>query len=551
MRKLFSKRKTILISIFSFLLLIVGAISIIALLNNNSNGDNPKFRYNSGYYNDARNGITSSTLDSEYQKMNTLYTATGSSITRSSVAIDTNKTIAIETALDFYAFVELANTYDAFLTYNYELFASIDMDKELGSTFQVNPIGYQNKKFTGTFNGNGHTIKNLVLKPVTTEGTAFNNTHYYALFSQVGTAGVVANFGLIDPVISIASTPASSTSDNGIYYVSNVVGLNEGTVSFVYVRDNLEAEEKSTLAGIDVINAGFHIAGLVAVNNGTFSNSYYASTTVISSSNTKPAEFQEIMLSGTAPTNTYFYNELIEEYASTAVKYGGFIDRTFNYNTRYGTYCSSLDVLNSSVLSTTASAPINGNKWYMGSSYANIEDLSTFFDSVITPTTQGFRTNQVEYNSTDNKYHVDIASTADFSYIYELMDQNSKFASNSFVYELTSDINLDNVLSPKYSNGIAATFRTKGATDLTEAGNYQKLVLRTFSYKVTVLGYEAYGVFPYLTGTVEYLNFIVSDENNSITFDKTAENANNTNNVIAYGAIAGYVEGGTVRKCNV
>ena len=115
MRKLFSKRKTILISIFSFLLLIVGAISIIALLNNNSNGDNPKFRYNSGYYNDARNGITSSTLDSEYQKMNTLYTATGSSITRSSVAIDTNKTIAIETALDFYAFVELANTNNAFL----------------------------------------------------------------------------------------------------------------------------------------------------------------------------------------------------------------------------------------------------------------------------------------------------------------------------------------------------------------------------------------------------------------------------------------------------
>ena len=510
MSKLFKNRKFIILSIFLLLILIVSTISFIALFSNKNN-DDPRFKYNSGYYNDTSDAITTKKLDSEYIKMNTLYSRSGSSVTKLNVTITTSDTIAIESESDLHAFSVLANTYDTFLTYEYVLLANIDMGSRVGETttlwnsYDFYPIGYNGKVFSGTFNGNGHIIKNLKLKTVSNENAGqFNNTHYYAFFCQ--NSGTVGNFGLVDPSISINAMPAPSDTDtgteaySGIYYVSNVVGknTNRGTVNNIFVRDSLDDDSNKTSAGIELLASNFHISGLVAVNAGTFKDSYYASTTVISS-NTNPAEFQEVLIQGNnSESNLYFYNSLIETYSETSVKYGGFLDKTFNYTKRYGSYCSTLAALNTNVMSTS-----NANfTWYMGSSYTGIGDLPTFFNTVITPITRGFRANQVTYG-TDNKYHVNIENTNDFSYIFELMDQNSKFASNSFVYEIDADINMDNVLSPKYKNGIAATFTTKGATSSTAASAYKTIVLKKFSYSTTVLGYEAYGVFPYLTSTVQ------------------------------------------------
>ena len=562
MSKLFKNRKLILISLFSSLLLIVAAISIIALINSNKDTKAPRFVYNSGHYITDQSAITTSTLESEYTKMNTLYTNEGADITKTNISFDTTKTIAIETALDFYAFGVIANSDDDFLGYKYELLSNIDMN----DAYEMFPIGYNGKTFSGTFNGNGHTIKNLKLQTVINEiKSQFNNTHYYALFCR--NSGIVANFGLLDPKISINVEPASDETSNGIFFVSNVVGLNTGTVSYIFVRDNLESEAK-TKPGIEVIELGYHVSGLVAKNgaNGTFNNSYYASSTVISSNSARPAELQEVLLEneGNTPTNIFFYNSLIQDVtkdngAIKAVKYGGFIDKTFNYTNHYGEYEASLSALNSDVLDTNGDGQLN--TWYMGDYYNDTTtygELSTFFDSVITPITRGFRQNQVSY--TDGKYYVEIANANDFSYIYELMDTNSKFASNAFVYTLnpTEDsathikgINLDNVLSPKYKNGIAATFTTKDAVEGTSS-TYATLYLNSFSYKVTTLGIDAYGVFPYLTGTVKCINFVVGGkateaqtESSHLTFDKVSSN------ITAYGAIAGYAEGATIDHCNV
>jgi hypothetical protein len=250
---------------------------------------------------------------------------------------------------------------------------------------------------------------------------------------------------------------------------------------------------------------------------------------------------QEILLenkNGGTVSNLFFYNSSIENYTPTSVRYGGAIDKTFNYNTRYGEYEASLDALNTAVIATNGSG--QANTWYMGTNYQSVGDLATFFDSVITPVTRGFKENQVSYS--DNKYYVEIRDANDLSYVYELMDTNSKFASNSFVYELTSSINLDNVLSPQYNNGIASTFRTKNGGS-PEAAN-KTIYLNTLSYEVTTLGVDAYGVFPYLTGKVEYLDFVVGGSS-------PIEITNNSDNMIAYGAIAGYVEGGEINHCNV
>jgi len=549
MSKIFKNRKLILISLFSLIILIVSTISFIALINSNNNTKDPKFVYNSGHYITDQEAISTSSLSSNYTKMNTLYTANGLVITASGASIDSNKTIAIESELDFFAFTMLAKANDSYLTYKYELLCNLDMST---ITDPVYPIGYNGKEFSGTFNGNGHIIKNLYLIPVSTSNAStFNSTNYYALFRK--NTGTIANFGLVNPKINVAITPAGSETANGIYYVSNVVGWNAGTVSYVFVRDNIGTEAKRT-PGIEVLESGFHIAGLVGKNTGTFNNSYYASSTLISSTSGRPAEMQEILVNGTATDNTlFFYNSLIDTYTSTAVRYGGFIDRTYNYTTHYGTYEATLSTLNAAVVSTTATGS-HDNTWYMGDTYENIGDLSTFFDTVITPVTRGFKTNQVRYDvNDDKKYHVEINNANDLSYIYELMDTNSKFASNAFVYELdpkgddnitrVAGINLDNVLSPKYQNGIAAEFRTKDEY-ITAKSTYATLYLNAFSYKVTTLGIDAYGVFPYLTGTVRYLNFVVGGSTQ-------LEFTNSSTNITAYGAIAGYAEGATIDHCNV
>lgn len=539
------KKKISIIAIITSFLLVVGIIATVLSINLNKKTKDPKFVYNASYYETDRSAISTSSLSSQYVKMNTLYTHSSSEITRTSVSVDTNKRIAIETAMDFYAFMVLANrkvttggvdTYP-FLTYEYELLSDINME----DAYEAYPIGYDNKVFTGVFNGNGHVIKNLRLTPVTQANVSnFSNTHYYALFCQ--NDGTVANFGLVNPRLSIGATVAESENSEGIYYVANVVGKNTRTVSYVFVRDNIEREAKAT-PGIDLIAQGYHVSGVVAVNaaGATFDNSYYASTTVISSNNNKPAEFQEVLLQNNGTqSNLFFYDSLITNYTSTAVRYGGFLDKTFNYTARYGTYCTSIAELNTALLATNNENQVN--TWYTDANYSSIGALSTFFDSIITPLTRGFENGQVAYS--DGKYYVSINNANDLSYIYELMDINSKFASNAFVYELTASINLDNVLSPKYNNGIAATFTTKNANDNTPSSQYKTIYLNSLSYKVTTLGIDAYGVFPYLTGTVKYLNFVVGGST-QLEYDEPSDN------IIAYGAIAGYVEGGTIESCNV
>ena len=95
-----------------------------------------------------------------------------------------------------------------------------------------------------------------------------------------------------------SETATGTEAYSGIYYVSNIVGNNTGTVNNVFVRDSLDDDSNKTSAGIELLANNFHISGLVAVNTNVFKDSYYASTTVISS-NTNPAEFQEVLIQGT------------------------------------------------------------------------------------------------------------------------------------------------------------------------------------------------------------------------------------------------------------
>ena len=103
------------------------------------------------------------------------------------------------------------------------------------------PIG---SGFTGTFNGQGNTIGNLVINNPT------NN--YVGLFTYVGTNGVIENVGVTGGSIS------------GGGYDGALVGINVGHVTQSYAT--------APVTGSGTIEGG--VGGLVGMNDGTVSQSY-------------------------------------------------------------------------------------------------------------------------------------------------------------------------------------------------------------------------------------------------------------------------------------
>ena len=102
-----------------------------------------------------------------------------------------------------------------------------------------NPIG----SFTGSFDGQNHTISNLSINRL--------DDDYVGLFGAIGAGGEVKNVGVINVNI------------NGNIIVGGLVGYNdEGTVSNSYSTGNVSGES-------------YNVGGLVGENdNGTVSNSY-------------------------------------------------------------------------------------------------------------------------------------------------------------------------------------------------------------------------------------------------------------------------------------
>jgi hypothetical protein len=110
------------------------------------------------------------------------------------------------------------------------------------------PVGTSSTPFTGSFDGQGYKIDNLIINR--------SGTDYQGLFGYVGTGGVVKNVGL------------ENVNVKGGYAAGGLVGSNEGTVSNSY--------------STSPVSGGGNVGGLVGSNEGTVSNSY--STSPVSSS---------------------------------------------------------------------------------------------------------------------------------------------------------------------------------------------------------------------------------------------------------------------------
>lgn len=156
------------------------------------------------------------------------------------------------TAADPYqvATVEQLQRVDEFLAANFTLIEDIDASKTAnwndGKGFE--PIGNDSRPFTGSFDGDGHTISGLYINRT--------DENDVGLFGQIGQGGNIDRVRL------------DGVDVTGSNRVGGLVGYNTGTVR--------NASASGTVAGLD------DVGGLVGLNRGTVSDSR-ASSSVIGS----------------------------------------------------------------------------------------------------------------------------------------------------------------------------------------------------------------------------------------------------------------------------
>ena len=454
------------------------------------------------------------------------------------------KIITIATAEELDKFSSLCNSNDNFLAYNYKLLCNIDFDEYTQNDFI--PIGWNNKSFSGSFDGQGYEIRNLEFINInSSNASSYSKMTYFSMFSKV--SGSIKNFGLVDPVITIASLIETMIQNGGVSYI---VGENTGTVENVFVRSlstTLLDECGITAAG------GYRIAGLCVVNgqDGKINNSYIATNSLYNYTLTDVTDYAEIAISnyGTIE-NCYFYNSCIDD-SSTQTTNGqykfiysddsGFVEKEgAKY---YGTLKKSLAELN------TAFSSLN---WTVSSDPTDENILISDYYSNETPINRKF-SESITYS---NKiYTININNVNDYLFMYECMNGNNYFASNAIKYVLKNNLDLNGIPAThySYSSGFGATFEgekidsSKSLVTLINGNKsiYPTIINAEISNPIrmqTMSGIDAYGLFPYLIGTIKNINIIAD-----IDMTDIAE----SQNVKAIGAVSGYSEAGIINNVNV
>ena len=524
-------RRNIITLSTSFALMVVALIATILVLNTHVR--EKKFMAYDGYYNSSQTTIDSTNYPAQqYVKFSDLYTISNMNVT-STGSPATNQYITIESKADLYALSKLCNSSATFAGYKYKLLRNIDWEED-STVYYFDPI---TRAFTGEFDGNGYTIKNLTMT-VDDNGTRSND---YAMF--LTNNGTIKNLGLIDIFMTVNASPVSGST----LYIATLCAKNTGTIDYVFVRDNLDAEEKSNHGGMSITAPNYRVSGVVAVNSGTFTNSYYAGTKVYNPSGAGSQDtFQEILLenSGTI-SNLHFYDSLIADVTGTmdavtnsnvAIEYSE-LNKKIDYNTHYGIWCQTLDDLLDNVTG------VSGTNWIIGSYYSNENNTNVSnFGSLInfvTPLLKKLDETNVQYDTATSKYIIKINSTEDFNYIFNSMKLNAKFTDSSMVYKLNCDINMNDIAIPSYDDSIQSTFTSF------DTSTPRKIYFDKYNYYVSTGNYNAYGVFPFFSGELSYINFIVGTTSSQKTISTT------TAGVKAIGTAVGYAETAVIDNVNV
>lgn len=429
--------------------------------------------------------------------------------------IDTNKTYVIETAYDLYMFSELSRGPQGalYLDLNYILGTDIDYFDALQQniSYLFTPIGF-NTPFSGTFDGQGYEITNLIFRSVnSTEDydTYMPGLIYYSMFSKTSETAVIQNLGLINPLI------VQAIEEGAMTHVSVLVGENRGLVKNVYYLDN-----RGDSSGINA-EGNFFISGLVSRNMGTISNAFISSPHIKSLAVINNLATAVLVYSNTGTIESLYYDSDV------------YLDELTTSIT-HGTGLTTADFLNPIYFS---------EDWYFPNSYENItSDPSLISQSIIDhdyPILQGVEILNGE---------ILIENAVDFVYMNELLNVSGLFRSSDYV--IVHDIDMNQVSRKAYqsasvgfSGSLSSTIANSGTTlythEANQGGNYQYHTIIGLKISQTTLigNYASYALFSSLFGRIEHLNFwdytiIPEDLAQTINRDKIligglAANANN------------------------
>lgn len=188
---------------------------------------------------------------------------------------DTDGTYYIENTSDWIAFVKLVNVDKVYnanavvregTVINFSQFGTLTNN----STYSYLVIAdyYSNVSYTGTFIGNGCTVK----------GVSYSGAMEFALFGTIGEDGSVSGITLEMPEITGTTT--------GAYNIAGIASHNYGTIENCHVKGGTISTVATTAAGIAAesfgtvknctnsadITAKYEVAGIVATSNSTNGN---------------------------------------------------------------------------------------------------------------------------------------------------------------------------------------------------------------------------------------------------------------------------------------
>ncbi len=520
--------------LLSFISILVTVIVVSCL--SGTSVVNPEFININKVYSGSEKEITSSTytISNKYTPISEVVETNISNYQDSG---DDKKIISLSTSDDLATLSSKAYKNLEYLKCNYILLNNITYT----STTAFIPLGWQESgttvSFSGTFDGNGYDIANIRFISINaTNKSTYGANEYFAFVAK--NSGTIKNVGLIDPSIAISDF-MDSLGTNG---VANFCGVNSGTIDSCYVRQLSRSIQNE--CGITALG-GYRISGFVIDNIGTISNSYLATNSIYNRTCTDMIEFADIALANTGTlTNVYFYNGSIDSNKSSFTAGGAY---SFTYvsdlgnskgksGTNYpGTWVKTLDELRGlSAFSSWTSTVGSGANTY----------------TYVTP---------VKRTITLNNNVFSISSANDFVMLYELINLNAVFASSTFTYSITQDIDMSYISSDAliYNRGIGATITGAETTSSVklitgETNNYPTIynldITNTNRY-VTNLGVNAYGFIPYYTGNMSNLNFYYSNTLNSNTLN--LDNISTSTNLTAFGCVVGYLETGSINNVNV
>ena len=482
--------------------------------------------------------------------------------------------IGIDNIRELVAFSRLCNpdlnpgSYTSFLGYRYILTNNI---KSTGASVYFIPVGTDSDHpFTGVFNGNGYDITNLSFLNIQYSGeedrfkTAFPLTQakieYYSMFAE--NSGTITNFGLIN-----ANMAFNYASTGQFDKVAMICGKNTGTISQVYVRDLRDAANNRS--GIMPFG-GYSIAGLVFTNSGTVKNCYTAYNSVVNGTVDDYLDFAELIYEGSSGTSLFFFNGSISKIGpsteyTTAQNYDGqTMDISYSslgYSaTRnvYGSYCQTLPILNTAVLATNSDddtvQPGDDDyvRWYVASESKYGADIATDLKVVMeTPILRGLEFSNGVFS---------VKNAKDYAFMYEMFNANAALVGSEYKYQIEGNIILTNIDASRYyyKGAIAATITGKedtysGATINGNSAIYPIIFYPDFANTyVTVEGFNAFGLFPYVTGEISNLNIVATTKAaNDSSYTSLDISVSSNNNISTFGIISGYVDSGRINNVNV